>query len=204
MGRAVVQTGTGGEGNTCVKATSLDQSPVGVLDLVADVHDLHAGLDVALGVFANLPVALGSFAEIVQVIKRKLLLGGQLSVRYSVRVVLARVLLDLAGRVQLLRVLGDDWDRRWAGLDAGRVGLPAAQQPHAGVVLLPRSITLWFLLTLVFVLWFLFLLLFIGIFVVRGFSFGLLDFRLFDLGLLLAFSLGSFLLLLLLPFFGRL
>jgi len=76
VGRALVETGASGEGNACVKATSLDQPSICALDFVANVHDLHAGFDDSLGVFAYLSVTLCSFAQVIQVIKRELLFRG--------------------------------------------------------------------------------------------------------------------------------
>jgi hypothetical protein len=63
------------EGNTGIEARRLNQTPVASLDLIADVHDLHARLDEILGEASCLSMHLSALSQIVVVWLKKLLLG---------------------------------------------------------------------------------------------------------------------------------
>jgi hypothetical protein len=63
--RAMIETRTSGESNTCLKTIRLDQSSVCGLNLVADIHYFHARLNERLGIFSRLSVYLGSTTQVI-------------------------------------------------------------------------------------------------------------------------------------------
>jgi len=58
MCSTVVQAGTCGERNSCIKSASFNQTAVRLFNLIGDIHDLHARPDVALCKFTRLAMNL--------------------------------------------------------------------------------------------------------------------------------------------------
>lgn len=65
MGSAIIDAAAGRESNTRVESILLAQSQVRLLDLLADVDELHAGTHVCLRELAHLSVAFGGSTEVV-------------------------------------------------------------------------------------------------------------------------------------------
>ena len=63
VSRATVDAATCGEGNTGLSFIGFNQPSISVLNLIADVDELHAWLNNGLRVFSDLPVGLGTLTE---------------------------------------------------------------------------------------------------------------------------------------------
>lgn len=156
VSRAVIQTGARGECNARIQAICLDQASICGLNLIANVHDLHAWLDETLRVLASLAMNFRRTPQVVVVRFEDALFGPQLSICDSVSIMVIVVLLDFADREFSLLKLLADWN-------LGRIGLfvlawtPTTQHSNVRVVLLSWCIICSLLL---FLLVFLFLSLF--------------------------------------------
>jgi len=65
VGGHVVQTASGGKGDSSLEPLSLKEFPVLGLEFLAEIDQFDAWLDVSLGVFADLTMDLGSLSEII-------------------------------------------------------------------------------------------------------------------------------------------
>lgn len=98
VGRAMVNTGAGREGDAGIETTRFDQATVCGLNLIADIHDLHARLNKLLCPLPGLAMDLRALPQIVIVRLKNLLLRSQLSAGYPVPIMVEWMLLDLAYR----------------------------------------------------------------------------------------------------------
>lgn len=125
VGRAVVQARASGEGNAGLKATGFDQTSVRGLDLIADVHDLHARFDELLSPLPGVSVDFSGASQGVVVGLQDLLASAELGVADAVTIVVAPVLLNFTDwELACFEELSHRY-HRWFGL------LPVTSLPTA-------------------------------------------------------------------------
>ncbi len=109
----MIDAAASGECDTCLNFVCFDKSSIAVLNLIADVHKLHARLNDGLSKLSDLSVCLGRLSQCLIIMSEETLLFAEFGIGCTLAIVIARVLQDFTLWELAVGELLPDRDHRW-------------------------------------------------------------------------------------------